>query len=78
MNGDNYEMWHQKVQLILKEQEALETITNTMLEPMNGSTAQHKRDMETYQTWKMKNNLAHITMLSTFDCPRDQVEEVGT
>ena len=39
LNGDNYEMWHRKVQLILEKQEALETLTNTMVEPPNGSTA---------------------------------------
>ncbi|TXG72586.1 hypothetical protein EZV62_001165 [Acer yangbiense] len=55
LNGDNYEMWHRKVQLILEEQEAFETLTNTMVEPLNGSTAQHRRDMETYHTWKRKN-----------------------
>ena len=64
LNGDNYEMWHRKVQLILEEQEALETLTNTMVEPPVGNTAQHRRDMETYQTWKRKNSLARITMLS--------------
>ncbi|KAI9194586.1 hypothetical protein LWI28_007387 [Acer negundo] len=33
LNGNNYKMWHRKVQLILEEQEALETLTNTMVEP---------------------------------------------
>ncbi|KAI9186862.1 hypothetical protein LWI28_021683 [Acer negundo] len=65
LNGDNYEMWHRKVQLILEEQEALETLTNTMDEPPNGNTAQHRTYMETYQTWKRKNSLARITMLSS-------------
>ncbi|KAI9182133.1 hypothetical protein LWI28_022395 [Acer negundo] len=45
LNGDNYRMWHRKVQLILEEQEALETFTHTMVEPPNGSTAQHMRDI---------------------------------
>ncbi|KAI9152836.1 hypothetical protein LWI28_001944 [Acer negundo] len=47
LNGDNYEMWHWKVQLILEEQKALET-TNTMVEPPISSTDQYMRDMQTY------------------------------
>ena len=30
LNGDNYEVWHRKVQYILVEQEALETINHVM------------------------------------------------
>ncbi|KAK0596834.1 hypothetical protein LWI29_019506 [Acer saccharum] len=48
-----------KVQLILEEQEALETLTNTMVEPPAGNTAQHRRDMETYQTWKRRTVCSH-------------------
>ena len=79
LNGDNYEMWHRKVQLILEEQEALETLTNTMVEPPVGNTAQHRRDMETYQTWKRKNSLARITMLSSMtDALMCEKEGFGT
>ncbi|KAI9178225.1 hypothetical protein LWI28_024079 [Acer negundo] len=79
LNGDNYEMWHRKVQLILEEQEALETLSNTMDEPSNGNTAQHRRDMETYQTWKRNNSLARITMLSSMnDALMCEYEEFDT
>ena len=37
LNGDNYEIWHYKVQYILEEQEALETL-NHMCKNMNKGT----------------------------------------
>lgn len=40
MDGDNYDMWHRKVQYILEEQEVLEAINNTMTEPPVGCTAE--------------------------------------
>ena len=46
--GDNYDIWHRKVQFILKEQEVLETLNHTMDEPEHGISAQHKRDQEAY------------------------------
>lgn len=46
LNGDNYEIWHRKIQRILKKQDALETLTNTMVELEHGTSAQVKRDMD--------------------------------
>ncbi|KAK1561050.1 hypothetical protein Q3G72_033902 [Acer saccharum] len=63
-NGDNYDIWHCKVQYILTKQEALETITNTMVEPAARTIAQHRRDLEAYQTWERKNCIARITLVS--------------
>ena len=33
LNGDNYNMWHLKIQYVLEEQEVLETINAEMEEP---------------------------------------------
>ena len=33
MNGDNYDIWHHKIQYILEEQETLEALNNTLAEP---------------------------------------------
>ena len=67
LNGDNYDIWHRKIQYILEEQDALETLTNTMVLPQSGTSAQSRRDMEIYQTWKKKNSIARITILSNMD-----------
>ena len=38
-----------------------------MVEPEHGSTAQHRSDFEAYMTWKRKNTIAHITLLTSMD-----------
>ena len=43
----------------------LETITQLMAEPEQGNTTQHKLDMKTYQTYKQKDRVARILMLSS-------------
>jgi len=43
----------------------LETITQPMAELEQGNTAQHKLDMEAYQTYKRKDRVARILMLSS-------------
>jgi hypothetical protein len=43
----------------------LETITQLMVEPEQGNTTQHKLDMEAYQTYKRKDHVTHILMLSS-------------
>jgi len=42
----------------------LETITQPMAEPEQGNNAQHRLDMEAYQTYKCKDRVACILMLS--------------
>ena len=44
LNGDNYEIWHRKVQYILEEQEALETL-NHMCKNMNKGTLPNIEDI---------------------------------
>ena len=45
LNEKNYDVWHCKIQYVLKEQDMLETITQPMAEPEQGNTAQHRLDM---------------------------------
>ena len=67
LNGDNYDLWSRKIQLVLEEQEATEPLNHVMVEPEHGSTAQHRSDFEAYMTWKRKNTIAHITLLTSMD-----------
>ena len=64
-NENNYDVWHSKIQYVLEEQEMLETITQPMVEPEHGNTAQHRRDMEAYQAYKHKDRVARILMFSS-------------
>ena len=67
LNGNNYEIESMKIQYELEEQKALEVLNFIMNEPEKGNTAQHKRDRETYETWKRKTSLARITLLTSMD-----------
>jgi hypothetical protein len=53
--GNNYNIWHRKIQYLLNEQELLETLSNNMIRPEDGNTAQHKHDLEAYQSWFKKD-----------------------
>ena len=64
LNGDNYDIWYRKIQCIFKGQENLKTLNNTLVEPEQGNTIQHRRDLDVYQAWKKKNCNARIMMLS--------------
>ncbi|XP_015381204.1 uncharacterized protein LOC107174654 [Citrus sinensis] len=78
LNGDNYDIWHRKIQYILEEQEILKALNNTLTELEQGNTAQHRRDLEAYQAWKKKNSNARITLLSNmqdhFMCEYEKYE----
>ena len=65
LDGTNYDMWHRKIQYLLNEQEVLKTLTNVMMRPKNGNTAQHRRDLKVYESWVKKDRCAHFTMLSS-------------
>ena len=56
-----------KIQYVLEEQEALEVLNHVLDEPEDGTTAQHRRDREAYESWKKKNSLANITLLSSME-----------
>ena len=49
LNGDNYKIWHHKVQYIFEEQEAFETLNHIMQEPKQGNSTQHRKDQEHYK-----------------------------
>ena len=46
LNGDNYEVWSMKIQYVLEEQEALEVLKTSLIEPEDGITTQHRRNRE--------------------------------
>ena len=54
-------MWHRKIQYLLNEQEFLETLTNVMMQPENGNTTQHRRDLEAHESWVKKDRCARFT-----------------
>ena len=56
-----YAIWQQKIQFILTEQETLEMITETMIDPGDKATPQQKMD---YVNFKKKDTMARITLLS--------------
>jgi hypothetical protein len=65
LDGKNYDIWHHKIQYLLDELEVLETLTNSMEEPEQGNSAQNRRDLEAYQSWRKKDRCACFTMLSS-------------
>lgn len=68
LTGDNYDIWHRKVQFLLEVQEVLETLKDVMVEPSGEGPAQQvRRDAEAYCAWKRKNSMARITLLSSME-----------
>ena len=67
LNGDKYKIWSKKIQYVLEEQEVLECLKVVLHEPEAGTSAQHKRDREAFDSWKRKNSIARITLLSSMD-----------
>uniref|UniRef100_A0A2N9EHY7 Retrotransposon Copia-like N-terminal domain-containing protein n=1 Tax=Fagus sylvatica TaxID=28930 RepID=A0A2N9EHY7_FAGSY len=65
LDGKNYNIWHRKIQYLLDKLEVLETLTNSMEEPEQGNSAQNRRDLEAYQSWRKKDRCARFTMLSS-------------
>ena len=65
MNEKNYDVWHHKISYVPEEQNMLETITQPMVEPEQGNTAQYRRDMEAYQAYKCIDRVARILLLSS-------------
>ena len=65
MDGDNYDIWHRKVQFILEEQELIEVLSHQMVDPGEGTTAQAKLDQEAYHAWKKKDGIAPAILISS-------------
>ena len=49
LDGNNYDIWHRKIQYLLDELDVLETLTNSMTKPPVGSGNQNRWDAEVYQ-----------------------------
>ena len=68
LNGDNYNIWHLKIQYVLEEQEVLETINAEMEERQavesNNNNAQFRRDLTAYNAWKRKDSTARGILIS--------------
>ena len=52
LDGDNYDIWHRKIQYVLDEQEVLETLTQSLDKPEDGDTEQHQHDLTAYENWQ--------------------------
>ena len=65
LDGENYNIWHRKIQYLLNEQEVLETLTHLLSKLDEGSTEQHQRDLAAYESWRKKDLCARFTMLSS-------------
>ena len=71
LNGDNYNIWHLKIQYVLEEQEVLETINAEIEEPQavegNNNNAQFRRDLTAYNAWKKKDSTARGILISSMN-----------
>ncbi len=65
LNGQNYDMWHRKIQYLLNDLDVLETLTSSMVPPEKGTTAQHTLDQNAFDNWVKKDRCARFTMLSS-------------
>ena len=65
LDGENYNIWHYKIQYLLNEQEVLETLTHSLSKPNEGSIEQHQRDLAAYESWCKKDLYVRFTMLSS-------------
>ncbi|KAK4412424.1 hypothetical protein Salat_2889400 [Sesamum alatum] len=67
LDGQNYAMWHRKIQYFLHHKKILDHLTTSMLEPVepeNGQTAQYRHELDAYNKWRDQDLSAHFTMLS--------------
>ncbi|KAL0342873.1 UNVERIFIED_CONTAM: hypothetical protein Sangu_1174700 [Sesamum angustifolium] len=67
LDGQNYAMWHRKIQYFLHHKKILDHLTTSMAEPIeqeNGQTAQYRRELDAYSKRLEQDMSAHFTMLS--------------
>ncbi|CAL5356408.1 unnamed protein product [Camellia sinensis] len=64
LDGNNYDIWHKKVQYLLNEQELLDHLTNIMAITKAGNTAQHRRDHDAYANGFKRDRSVRFTLLS--------------
>jgi hypothetical protein len=65
LDGENYDIWHRKIRYVLNEQKVLETLSHSLIEPMQEDTEQNIRDFAAFENWRKKDQSAHFTMLSS-------------
>jgi len=66
VDGENYDIWHRKVQYLLDEKKVLKILTQSMKVPQEeDSSSQHRRDVEVYAKWAKKDHCACFVMLSS-------------
>jgi hypothetical protein len=65
LDGENYDIWHQKIRYVLNEQKVLETLSHSLIEPMQEDIEQNIRDFAAFENWCKKDQYAHFTMLSS-------------
>ncbi|XP_028770182.1 uncharacterized protein LOC114727661 [Neltuma alba] len=61
LNGDNYSMWHHKISYTLEEYEVADVLTTFLSKPETNAS---RRDQDGYTTWKRRDTITIITMLS--------------
>lgn len=59
LNDDNYDIWCRKIQFVMYEQQALDTLDSVLPEP---ERPQIRQEQENYQSWQNKDQLARYTM----------------
>jgi hypothetical protein len=65
LDGENYGIWHRKIQYVMNEQEVFETLSHSLTEPMQEDTEQNIRDFAAFENWHKKDLFVHFTMLSS-------------
>ncbi|XP_042387807.1 uncharacterized protein LOC121979894 [Zingiber officinale] len=65
LNGDNYGIWHLKIQLLFEDQELIEVLKHEMQDSGEGNTPQARRDQEAYRAWKKKDSQTRAILLSS-------------
>lgn len=51
LDGENYDIWHHKIQYVLDGLEVLAALTHYLNEPKKGDSNQNKSDHEAYIEW---------------------------
>ncbi|KAL0445208.1 UNVERIFIED_CONTAM: hypothetical protein Slati_2243500 [Sesamum latifolium] len=67
LDGQNYAMWHRKIQYFLHHKKILDHLTTSMAELIqreNRPTAQYRREIDAYNKWLEQDMSACFTMLS--------------
>lgn len=65
LDGDNYNIWRRKIVFLLHDDRMQEITHHVMPRPEEGTTAQHRRNLEAYQEWIKKDRSARHMILSS-------------